>query len=234
MLIMKSHRMTSQRHLVKTHEILEDRRSTVDSLRRCGKKVCEGDVGASVLRKRKLVEDGGGYIMCDRLCSFLKQVWERAERAKAAVSAERSLGKVLSTLFNGEGLTSFVSCLDERILVDGVRVADEEVQMVSVRSGLISEVYFLSVDSYSEFLNVLRAWRTKECVMRKQRVYADPESGAHTKLLSTFVFIRGESDVKENVRATKVLLLTRCLKNGESEGKRACICTLHGVRAALG
>lgn len=55
---------------------------------------------------------------------FQAQVVEKIERAKTAVSVERSLGRVLCELLTKDWRASFVNCVRERMSVGGVPVID--------------------------------------------------------------------------------------------------------------
>lgn len=51
--------------------------------------------------------------------------------------AERLLGRVLGDLFSGQCPASFMNCVGERMCAKGVRVLEEDVRMVAVKSGVI-------------------------------------------------------------------------------------------------
>lgn len=99
--------MTSRRLSKRKHDTVETMRIALSSVQRPRSKVHGGVIGASLLRRRKCVEDGGGYFVHDGMCLFSGQSWEGVQRAKAAVPAEPLLGRVLGELFSRERLASF-------------------------------------------------------------------------------------------------------------------------------
>lgn len=99
--------------------------------------------GASALRKRTCVEDSEGYRVSDGLCFFFEKVFQRVDRARAAVQFERLLARASSELLSEEWLGSFVSCFRERMCVDKLRVFDKDVRPVLVKPELIGRELFL-------------------------------------------------------------------------------------------
>lgn len=104
--------------------------------------------------------------------SSLQGVFEEAERARAAVTVECSLGRVLNTLFYEKWLALFDDCVKEGINVNQIRVLDESLQMMLGESGLISKKFCPSSHCDGGF-TLPKTWRTKGCVLREQKVYAD-------------------------------------------------------------
>lgn len=76
--------------------------------------------------------------MRDEKCMILGQSSKEAERARATLPAERSLGIVLGKLFIWKRQTFLVSCVGERMWVDGLSVFDGDMHMLFVSSGLVS------------------------------------------------------------------------------------------------
>lgn len=97
---------------------------------------------------------------------------EGVHRATAAVKVKRLLATVLGELLTEKWPASFVNCVGERMCVDGVRLFNGDVRMVSVKSRIISGGFYSSVCDYDAILNVFSARQTEGFVLREQRVYA--------------------------------------------------------------
>lgn len=89
--------------------------SALDSMPRSRREVHRCVLGASVLRSRECVKSGGGCLVRDGVCFYVEPVSERVQKARAAVPAERALGKVLVELLSREGRPSFVALLRKRL-----------------------------------------------------------------------------------------------------------------------
>lgn len=132
---------------------------------------------------------------------------------------ERSLCRVLGGLISNEWLASFADCLKDRMLVDPVRPFDGDVQMVSGKSRFKSIGFCFGVDDSGWALNVLRVWRTEECVLCEQRIYAGQEFEAQKKQLNSFMLTSMKKDGKKELWAGKAQLLSRCFMKDESKSE---------------
>lgn len=100
-LVEKCSRMTSRRLLTRSHDTVETMSSTLKSVHTPGSDVHRSVVATSVFRNEKR-KSWCGHPVRDGVSLLLRQVCKTVERAEAAVTAERSLGKVLDELFSGE------------------------------------------------------------------------------------------------------------------------------------
>lgn len=89
------------------------------------------------------------------------QVSKRVKRAKTAGTLEHSLARVLAELFREKRLASFVNRVRKRMCVSAVCVFDAILRVVSAKSRIISEEYFLSLEVYGAVLPVLDALRAE-------------------------------------------------------------------------
>lgn len=67
---------------------------------------------------------------------------------------------------------SFVKRVGELMFKDAVRVLDEDVKIRFVKSKFVSAEFCSSIDTYHGALSLLKAWWTKGCIYRDQRVLA--------------------------------------------------------------
>lgn len=148
MLIETFHRTTFQRLSTRAHETTENMSVAPSSMQRPESKVHEGFSGAFVLKRIKCVEVFGSILCMMGLCSFLGQLLEEVQRAKADGTAESSLCRALGELVSGEWLVSFVNCVGKRMWVDMVTVSDGDVRVVQVERRVISGGFFRSIDDY--------------------------------------------------------------------------------------
>lgn len=81
-------------------------------------------------------------------CVFEGRLSERVKRAEAALSAERSVGRVLRVLLSGECLALFVNFVRDQTCVDGALVFAGEGPTVFVKLGLINKWFCSSLDGY--------------------------------------------------------------------------------------
>lgn len=136
------------------------------------------------------------------------------------MALKRSLARMLGEVLGGEWLALLANSVRDWMCVDTVHMLGQNVRLVSVKTGLISGEFFLSLDDYDETMNVLTDWRTKEFVLRERRVFACQEFGAHKKLVISFVRVcvsESTTTEKEKMRARKLLLLSVCLTKRESD-----------------
>lgn len=92
--------------------------------------------------------------MHDGVCFFFEQVSERAEKGGAPVPVKRLLARVLGALLIGKWAASFLDCVRGRLCETGIRVLDESVAVVLLKSGFLSGEFCSSLHDYGESLNV--------------------------------------------------------------------------------
>lgn len=113
--IKKYYGMTFRWLFTITHDTVMNERSALSSLQRPRSNIHEIVVGASVLGKRKCVEDDGGHLVRDEVCLSLGQICKVVGRAGAALPAESLLSTVLGDLFSRKWLATLVNCVRERM-----------------------------------------------------------------------------------------------------------------------
>lgn len=239
--IKQSYRMTSRRLTTRMDETVQRMGSAVDNVRRPRERRNVGGDGASVLKRQKCVEGGGGYLVRDGECLSLGELCGAIERAGEGTKVGNCFGEVLVDLFKKDVLVSFAKCVREWICVGDAHVCDGDIGMVFVKSGFIKGGFCPSLNDYDRDLNMIKIPESRGCVLHEQRVYANHEFGAQKKLLNSFVLIRGESEGMEEVWVGKVLLLFRCVEKGRSGGAELayvrymeCVPPLNNVEETLG
>lgn len=100
------------------HETVEKLKSALDSLQRPEGKVNGVVAGASLLTKRRCVDDGGGFFVRNGVRLFLRKVSEEPGRPEASMPAECWLGRVVGELLSVGLLSSFANCVREWRCVD--------------------------------------------------------------------------------------------------------------------
>lgn len=78
--------------------------------------------------------------------------------------------------------------------VHGVRLLDADVRKMFPKSRFIGRRLSSSLFDYDGALVILRARRTKRCILRQKKIYAGQGTGGHKRLLSSSVLIRRKSD----------------------------------------
>lgn len=161
--------------------------------------IYKGAIFASLLEEKMCVEDGGEFLVRDEMCLALEHMTKTAERAKVALTVEDFFAGTVLRWAKGRSYSYSTECVRERVCVDGVRVLDEDVRTVVVKSVFISGGSCPNLDDYDGSFNVVKAFSVKAYVKCAQRIYANPELPAQKKMLSSFVLIRGEIDGTDEV-----------------------------------
>lgn len=150
----------------------------------------------------------------DGICLLLGEIAKATETEGTGLSLQNKQRRMLVEPFRKQAFQFFVECMKEWVLVEGRHVYDRDICLNCVKAELFSKDCCCTLDDHGRLRDKTKISETGCYVLHKRGVYAIYESDAERKMMNSPALIMGASDMDEELRVDRLLLLFRSVREG--------------------
>lgn len=175
--------------------------------------------GAARPRSRQRLQREEKCLVQEGIRSSLEKIVKGTDTGEAGLSLEHWYEGMLAQLLRKRSLQSFAECWRECVLVEGRHVYDEDNCMKLLNSGCVNAELCPALIDYDRSRNKIKHSETRRQVLQEQIFNTIHAFGAMRKMINSFALIRSKSNEEKEIWVGEVLLLFRCVVEGDKKSK---------------